>query len=292
MRKSILAIAFCIINTVLIAQPARHWSGGCHSGGEKKMIQEEPVNFISGSLLDPLTIAPDFTVTFTDGSSAKLYNTCDSGNSVVLDFFYTTCTYCIFYAPVIDSAYQAHGAGTGNIKFWGIDYSNSNAEVDAYKALYGITNPCVSGLEGNGDYVCGLYQVSGYPKYAVVCPDKTLFFDVNYPPVITGFNAYFDTCGTSSIGENPAPGKTRITYLYPVPAQDDINVHLYIDRYSQVKIELYDMFGKCHYSAASSANKGYYNSVIPVSRLRDGTYIIKVLQDEQIKDIHKIVVMK
>ncbi len=278
-RTSLFLIVFCIISATLVAQ-------------ERTIRQEKPVDYTSGSVLMPLTIAPDFTVTFTDGTSGKLYNICDAGNSVVLDFFYTTCTYCILYAPIIDSAYQDHGSGTGNIKFWGIDYSNSNADVDAYKAQYGVTNPCVSGFEGNGDFVCSLYQVSLYPIYAVVCPDKTLFFDVNYPPSVTGFNAYFDTCGTRSIGENPASGITHITYLYPVPAQDNINVHLYVDRHSQIKIELYDIFGKCLYSVASSANEGYYNSVIPVSCLRNGTYIIKILQNEKMKDFHKIVVMK
>jgi cytochrome oxidase Cu insertion factor (SCO1/SenC/PrrC family) len=34
--------------------------------------------------------APDFSTTFTDGTTANLYTVLGAGNTVVLDFFYTT----------------------------------------------------------------------------------------------------------------------------------------------------------------------------------------------------------
>ena len=40
--------------------------------------------------ISPKLTAPDFTVTFTDGSTGNLYSTLNAGNSVFLDQFFTT----------------------------------------------------------------------------------------------------------------------------------------------------------------------------------------------------------
>ena len=117
--------------------------------------------------LKPLVTAPDFTVTFTDGTTGNLYAACNSGSTVLLDFFYTTCSWCQTYAPIIDQAFTAHGSGNGNIKFWGIDQGDNNAQVIAYKSTYGVTNPCASGVEGGANAVnttySSTYTWSGYP---------------------------------------------------------------------------------------------------------------------------------
>jgi len=279
MRKFLFVLTFGIISIAVFAQ-------------ERKSLREIPAGYPSSAVFTPLSIAPDFTLTFTDGSSANLYETLDSGNSVVMDFFYVNCYWCQVYAPIIDSAYQEHGAGAGKIKFWGIDYGDNTTDVIAYKAQYDVTNPCASGLQGGGDSVCGLYMVSGYPRYSVVCPDKTYFDDVNYPPTVTGFNAYFDTCKVNSVEENLYPLQTLITLIYPLPAQEKVNVHIFVDNYSQIQFELYDIIGNCVYTVSSIVNKGYYNLSVPVSVLADGTYIAKVIRDEHVKDVKKIIVMK
>ncbi|MFH0864887.1 MAG: T9SS type A sorting domain-containing protein [Bacteroidota bacterium] len=237
---------------------------------------EKPADFQSSSVLQPLEVAIDFSVTFTDGTPVNLFTTCNAGNSVLLDFFYTTCVYCQTYAPIIDQAYAAHGSGNGNIKFWGIDYGDNNAEVNTYKTTYGVTNPCASGTQGGGDAVCNTYSTSfpwlGYPTYSVVCPDHTYYHDVNYPPSATGFNTYFSTCGTTGVADETTPCK--ITYMYPLPAQENLNVHIYSDKNSQIKMELFDIIGNCVYTLTSDAARGYYNAEVPVSDLSAGTYFI------------------
>nr|MBA2422908.1 hypothetical protein [Chitinophagales bacterium] len=65
--------------------------------------------------------AIDFTITTTDGVERNLFNTLDGGSTIMLDFFFTTCYYCIEYAPVIDEVYLEHGAGNWNFDIWGID---------------------------------------------------------------------------------------------------------------------------------------------------------------------------
>jgi len=49
-----------------------------------------PATYNRDVLIQERAIAPDFTTTFTDGTSATLYTVLGAGNTVVLDFFYTT----------------------------------------------------------------------------------------------------------------------------------------------------------------------------------------------------------
>ena len=124
----------------------------------------------------------DFTVTDSDGNTLSLYSTLASGKTIMLDFFFTTCPPCIANADNIEHIYQEFGAGSGNFYIWGINYRNSNAEINAYKSQYGVTNPCVSGTEGGGNAVLNSYASSynftGFPTYAVICADQSVTWDI------------------------------------------------------------------------------------------------------------------
>lgn len=283
MKKTLLLCSFFICSFILSAQ-------------NSISTFEKPADFTSSQVLEPLVVAPDFSITFTDGTPANLYTTLNAGNSVLLDFFYTTCSYCIQYAPTIDQAYVAHGSGTGNIKFWGIDTGDNNAEVDAYKTQYGVTNPCASGTQGGADAVTDTYSNSsswswlGWPTYSVVCPDHTYNHDVNYPPTATGFNSYFSACGTTGIADEATPCK--ITYMYPMPAKENLNIHIYSDKFSLINIELFDIIGNCVYTISDNVSTGYYNAEIPVSERSQGSYIVKLSQDNVVKDVQKVMIIK
>lgn len=142
----------------------------------------------------------DFTIIDTEGNTLNLYNTLDEGKTVFLDLFFTTCSYCIQYAPIIEQAYQQTGAGEENVLFWGISPQDNNAAIDAYKATHGITNPC-AGTEGNGpaaiDIIIAGQNFLGYPTYCVVCPDKEMAFDICYPPTVS--------CLVNEIEDCPVP---------------------------------------------------------------------------------------
>ena len=115
---------------------------------------------------------------------------------------------------------------------------------------------------------------------------------MNYPPTATGFNSYFSTCGTTSVEENYIPRQTVITYMYPLPAKENLNAHNYVDKSSQIKIEILDILGNLVYISNTSADMGYYNAIIDVATFSAGAYIIKLSQDDVVKDIQKIMVAK
>ena len=79
---------------------------------------------------------------------------------------------------------------------WGLTPYDGNAAIDTYKTTHGITNPC-AGTEGGGpdaiDVVIAGQTFLGYPTYIIICPDKTMYFDVCYPPSSTVcFDGYIE----------------------------------------------------------------------------------------------------
>jgi len=80
---------------------------------------------------------------------------------------------------------------------WGISNGDNNAQINAFKAQYGITNPC-AGTEGGGvnafDIITEGQNFWGYPTYCIICPDKKLHFGLCYPPEVSCFDPYFESC--------------------------------------------------------------------------------------------------
>lgn len=76
MRKTLLllAVAFAITLPVVQGQVCRD----IPQSDAAPMVVQQRVN------------APDFTVTFTNGTTVNLYTVLGAGNSVMLDMFYTT----------------------------------------------------------------------------------------------------------------------------------------------------------------------------------------------------------
>ncbi|MEI6122753.1 MAG: T9SS type A sorting domain-containing protein [Bacteroidota bacterium] len=234
---------------------------------------------------------PNFSLTFTDASHVHLHQTLAAGKSVLLDFFFVGCSYCQTYAPIIDQSYVAHGAGTGNILFWGISDRDANAAITTYKNSYGVTNPC-AGTAGNGDSVTtmveGLFTFTGWPTYSIICPDRTVHWDVNYPPSATGFDSYFSGCGAAGINENA----TRISYMFPVPAQNNITIDFYADQSSTIRLEIYDLLGNILYTENSDVTNNYYKKDVDLSAYSAGTYFVKLFQNNKLQDTKKFVVIK
>ncbi|OQX78597.1 MAG: hypothetical protein B6D61_05110 [Bacteroidetes bacterium 4484_249] len=80
---------------------------------------------------------------------------------------------------------------------WGISQVDNNNQINDYKTLNGITNPC-AGTEGGGvnafNVITKDQNFWGYPTYCIVCPDKKINFGICYPPEVTCFDPYFESC--------------------------------------------------------------------------------------------------
>jgi len=116
--------------------------------------------------------------------------------------------------------YVAYGSGEDDLLMWGLSPQDNNAQINNYKAQYGITNPC-AGTEGGGpeaiDITIAGQNFLGYPTYCIVCPDRTLYFDVCWPPVATCFDPIIASCVpplAADFSAEPNPGCVNgmITY--------------------------------------------------------------------------------
>jgi hypothetical protein len=232
--------------------------------------------------------ADDFTITTTDGITRNLYNTLDSGKTVFVDLFYTTCSWCQYYSPIIEEIYLNTGAGQGDIEFWGVSNNLNDPDpvIDQYKVNYNVTNPC-AGPQGGGTtahkIIISGQNFQGWPTYCVICPDRTLFFDPCYPPTVTGFDPYFAECAaTIGINDNkPQSSGSMIKSAYPNPASNELSLEVTVNDPFPVTIEFFNLLGVKVFSASFEVCPGNQIINIPTDQLPNGAYFIRLTQNDQ-----------
>lgn len=227
--------------------------------------------------------AYNFTAYSVQGDTLTLFDTLDKGNTVIIDFFTTSCGPCHYYAPTMDSVYKRYVELNQNVTVWAVDKNHNNASVIDFVNQYSLTNPAISGQEGKGYEIFKDYaNIQGYnfgtPLYAVVCPSKKVFWNVNYPPVVDGFDSYIQKCKTLS---NETINETDVYYnIFPNPVSKLRNVNINLNSIPEngSQIMICDITGKIIYRNNFKSEK---NISISLSQLQieKGIYIVHVLID-------------
>lgn len=253
-----------------------------------------------GMLFAQTTTVPNFTLTSSTGQKFDLYVELNKGKTIVLDLWYNECGWCQSYAPTVEQAYTAHGSGTGNIDFWGINTKGqSDASINTYKTTYGVSNKCFGGTAstnaksktflafnpGGGSY--------GTPAYVVVCPNKKGWWNVNKPPTATGFDTYFTQCGAlgvNNIVDNE--NQTRFVSIYPNPGNNESKIDFFMAERSHLQITVFNILGE---QIAVLASETYDTGMHTINfsgslSFPAGNYLIKMTTDNGISDIAKFVV--
>lgn len=132
-------------------------------------------------------LAPDFTVTTTEGVTRSLYGDyLNQGKIVVLEFFFTTCPPCNQIAPSVQALYESLGEGNEDVVFLELSIMpfDQNNDIVAYEAIHDLTYHGV-GTDGgstaaiepyiNGDF--GIF--GGTPEFAVINPLGMVHFPVS-----------------------------------------------------------------------------------------------------------------
>ncbi len=222
--------------------------------------------------------APDFTATDTHGETHTLYDYLEEGKVVVLDFFYTTCGPCQFYSPQVNLAYEKYGCNTADVIFMSIDWGDTDAEVLAYDEEYQIEYPSISGIDGGGNTIVNLYDVSGFPTFYVIDSSKTIIDQID-PPTLQVFDFRFEqhgifptACNTSSVSESVLNKQLQ---LFPNPISfGDLIVEFSEKLSGKANIEIFDLFGKMVKKATVDLDG--ITHLISVDQLSSGTYLIKM----------------
>ncbi len=158
---------------------------------------------------------------------------------------------------------------------WGLTRYDDNAQINAYKEEFNVTNPC-AGSEGGGpaaiDKVIDGQTFYGYPTYCVICPDKKLNFNVCFPPTATCFDPIITHCLPTGITENAA----EQLGIFPNPADRWVNISA--DYQGSVTIEIVDLVGSVRIRDEFSA-AGKFNRPVNVENLPPGLYLVAVKHD-------------
>jgi len=199
------------------------------------------------SLHSQAQLAPDFTVTDTDGQVHHLYaDYLNQGKSVMIKIMFTTCPPCNSIAPLMEPLYQEWGAGDYDVEFFEMTDKNfdTNALMEAYANQYNETFPAIS-MEGNALPTVQPYKNGtfgpwfGTPTFVVIAPNGTVQFNVdgaNNQATIAAIDAALSATGAQK------PNQVVTAPDFTVTDSHGQIHHLYADYLNQGKTVLIEIF--------------------------------------------------
>ena len=147
----------------------------------KRIYQIVILLFISTCLF--AQVAPDFSITDTDGNVINLYeDLLDQDKIVVIKMFFVACPLCKPYNEPFQELYEEFGEGAEDVEFLLLTTKtwDSNAQIADYKIQYNLSFPG-SGNDGGGFAATAPYRSGdfgtffGAPSFIVIEPNRTTF---------------------------------------------------------------------------------------------------------------------
>ena len=130
-----------------------------------------------------LTQAVDFTATDIHGTEIHLFDILDSGQAVLIDFFYTTCGPCQNATPKVVQSYTAMGCNMYDVYYMEIDYGaygDTQASCLNWVNTYGIEYPTIAGPNG-GTTIVNQYGIGGFPTVILIMPNRQIVIQDLWP---------------------------------------------------------------------------------------------------------------
>lgn len=162
----------------------------------------------------PLTEAVDFTTIDHDGNEIHLFDILDGGQYVLIDFFYTTCTYCPEGTASMVDAYYALGCNQHDVFFMEVSPTDHNNEpfffIDNWINTYGIEYPTIyltSGGTHNGEDITNMYQIPSWPTMVLIAPDRSIALQDIYP--VPSAQTIIDALAPFGIEEHECDGEVQ-----------------------------------------------------------------------------------
>lgn len=226
---------------------------------------------------------PDFTVTDVDGVVHTLYEYCDAGQYVMLDFFFDTCPPCIATTPIFNELHETYGCNAGDLVCLSInDGTDSDAEVLAFEANFGgsFTHAPAVSADGNSTAVDNLFGIVAYPTYCLIAPDRTLAVADIWPIAnLSSFTAALpasvqpQTC-LLAVEENDGVSNVR---MFPNPSTISTSVVFTLQYTQEVSAIVYNVLGEKvfeYYTSAASA--GAQRLDINTTNFAKGSYLMQL----------------
>ncbi len=123
---------------------------------------------LSGASLGVGDVMCDFTVTTPDGTTLTLSQVLQEKKMVLLNFWYTTCTWCVKEFPYMEQAYQMY---KDDVQVIAVDPFDDEAAIQSFQSSMELTFPMAQCNASWAD----AFSVQGYPtsvfidRYGVIC---------------------------------------------------------------------------------------------------------------------------
>lgn len=200
----------------------------------------------------PLTEAVDFTAVDVDGETWNLFSVLDSGQYVVIDFFFCACSPCQDIAPFVNESYEYFGCNTGDVHYFAIDYGDDNAACIAFDETYGVHFTTISGVEGGGTQICQAYGMGAFPTLILIAPDHSIVEQDIRPidsaqviiDVLEGYGLQQQDCPPPFAVSEETAAHITIHNIYPNPFSSSATIHFSLEETGRVLIRIYDICGR------------------------------------------------
>ena len=180
----------------------------------------------------PLTQAVDFTATDVHGTEVHLFDILDSGQYVLIDFFFTTCGPCQQATPKVVESYYAMGCNMHDVFYMEIATGDSDAACLNWVNTYGVEYPTISGQAG-GTGICSQYQIGAYPTLIVIAPDRSIVInaleqlglqqhDCNAPSYDPQVSITIDQIQGTAVTATFTPNEDCASYAYMMATEAEI----------------------------------------------------------------------
>ncbi len=241
----------------------------------------------------PLDTALNFTVKDIYGEQIELFPILDEGKFVVIDFFSTSCSFCLLYSPDFQASFEDFGENSSNVYFMKIAWGDDNQGVAYFDSIYGYTTPSVSGIQGGGNQVYNNYEVGSTPTVILIAPDRTILEKYIWKPTQENINAAIIAAGGSMVGVEDQVSEIKNSLnVYPNPSRGLINVSFVAKDPAHYQLEAYNLLGsKVYSSVPGNLNEGTHILEVDLGSLPEGTYFVRLVRNGNHDTLSKIILL-
>lgn len=230
----------------------------------------------------PLTEAVDFSKPDLNGNMIHLFDILDSGQYVVIDFFFVDCIPCQAVSPLINQSYRDFGCNEHDVFYMSVDDGDTTEDCVEYDETYGVEFPTISGIQGGGTKIAQNYKIQSYPTVILIAPNREIIEqhilpiesveDINAPVLEAGCN--FAECSSGIWGNELAT-----INIYPNPSNGQFQIKL--DQVRDVNVRVLNLLGNVLINEDIRVDQQSFIYNLNLTTLPEGIYLVSIRHDDQ-----------